>query len=114
MSQSAEDTTERVRQTVWAIAGTLLLGIGAFTSSTLHDLSESVEALEKAILTIRHDVDGLPPDSLMLELRWLRESASEVKLEQQRLQTQIDQNTAWIRELHPASKRPPRRPYVGD
>ena len=107
-----EKTSEKLRQAVWAIAGTLLMGIGVWTANTLSTLSTAVQSLEKAMVGLRKDVERLPPRELYVRLDYLDHELAERALEDKRLQQQIDVLEEWMRDGLPHAKKPKTKPYA--
>ena len=114
MSEAEENTSEKLRQSVWAIAGTLLMGVGIWTASTLDTLSSAVQSLEKAMVGLRKDVERLPPRELYVRLDYFDHQLKERSLEDKRLQQQIDVMEEWMRDGLQHTKKPKAKPYAGD
>ena len=113
MAPESSDFSEKIRQAVWAVTGTLLMGIGVWTATTLDQLSKAVIGLEKAMLLMQRDIEGMPPPDLLYQLEDLKLHLKTTELETRRLQQQIDVLEEWMRSSHPLSDKPATKPYAG-
>jgi hypothetical protein len=97
----------RLSTAVWSGAGLIISSIGIWTAATLSELSSSVHGLRTSVSLLEQKMTSMPPPELMLQLRMIIREDEEIKLEQQRLQRQIDR----LESLHQGIRDGDLKPY---
>lgn len=73
IAERTRDTSNRLSNTVWAVCGTLIFGISAWTVNTLEALTHRVEDLSISIIRLEERVSKLPPADLLLRVKELED-----------------------------------------
>ena len=84
IAERARETSTRLSNTVWAVSGTLIFAISAWTVNTLENLTHRVEELGMSIIKLDERVSRLPPADLLLRVK---ETEDDIKEMQDRLDT---------------------------
>ena len=107
VQEQIDKLSGRLSAAVWSGAGLILSSIGIWTATTLSDLSTSVHGLRTSVSLLEQRMSGLPPPELMLQIQMIMREDEEIKLEQRRIQRQIDR----LETLHPGVQKKPLEPY---
>ena len=80
-----------LQQIVYGIAASLLLAIGAWTGSTLNELSDSVQKLEVTMARLTVRMDALPPKHLTDKIERMEKEISRAHVLVDRIERRIMQ-----------------------